>query len=55
MTAANALAFILGAGLFAVALLMVAVMIQIGRALIFADRLVDALRWPAPVPGDLHG
>jgi hypothetical protein len=55
MTAANALAFILGAALLLVALLMVAVMIQTGRALIFADRLVDALRWPAAMPGDLHG
>jgi hypothetical protein len=51
MTAANVLAFIIGAALLAVALLVLAVMIQLGRALMFADRLVDALRWPAPVPG----
>jgi hypothetical protein len=55
MTVANVVAFILGAGLLAVALLVVAVMIQAGRALIFADRIVAALRWPAPVPGGLHG
>jgi hypothetical protein len=55
VTVVNVLAFILGAALLAVALLMVAVMIQLGRALIFADRIVDALRWPPPVPGGLHG
>jgi hypothetical protein len=55
LAVANVLAFLLGAGLLAVALLVIAVMIQIGRALMFADRLTAALRWPAAVPGDLHG
>jgi hypothetical protein len=55
MIARRVLAFILGAGLFAVAMLLVAASVVIGVALGCAGRLADALRWPAAVPGDLHG
>jgi hypothetical protein len=55
MNARRVLAFILGAGLFAVALLMVAASVVVGIALGCADRLAGAFRWPLTVPGDLHG
>jgi hypothetical protein len=53
MIARRVLAFILGLGLFAVALLMVAALVVTGVALGCAGRLADALRWPPAVPGGL--
>jgi hypothetical protein len=55
MIARRVLAFILGAGVFAVALLMIAASVLVGVALGCAGRLADAFRWPLTVPGDLHG
>jgi hypothetical protein len=51
MTIAVIVNLLLGAGLLAVVLLFVAASIQVGRLLMWCERLGAALRWPAPVPG----
>jgi len=53
MTIAVIVNLLLGAGLLAVALLVVLACYQFGRMLMWCDRIGGALRWPAPVPGGM--